>query len=37
MISNGYIDHTDKALENLLQRKPVDLREAIEQFVKSKK
>jgi NAD(P)H dehydrogenase (quinone) len=37
MISNGYIDHTDKALENLLQRKPVDLREAIEQFVKSKR
>jgi NAD(P)H dehydrogenase (quinone) len=34
MIRNGYIDHTDKALENLLQRKPVDLRETVEQFVK---
>jgi NAD(P)H dehydrogenase (quinone) len=36
MIGNGYIDHTDPALESLLQRKPRDLRQTIEQFVKSK-
>jgi NAD(P)H dehydrogenase (quinone) len=33
MISKGYIDHTDPALENLLQRKPVDVRETIKEYV----
>jgi NAD(P)H dehydrogenase (quinone) len=36
MIANGYVDHTDEALENILQRKPVDLSETIEQYVKNK-
>ncbi len=35
MISNRYLDHTDPVLENLLQRKPVDLKEVIDQYVSS--
>jgi NAD(P)H dehydrogenase (quinone) len=32
-ISSGYFDYTDDSLEQLLQRKPVDLKDTIAQFV----
>lgn len=35
MISQGMIDYTDPALENLLGRKPVDLKDTIAAYVKS--
>jgi NAD(P)H dehydrogenase (quinone) len=35
MISNGMIDYTDPALENLLGRKPVDLKDTIGAYVKN--
>jgi NAD(P)H dehydrogenase (quinone) len=36
MIAKGYVDHTDRALQNILQRKPIDLKETIEQYVKNR-